>query len=215
MKHYGVALAALALAACAPTVPDSNPESGVGFRNYSDYNSYRAAPAAPPSRTTVLPPAADSTTTVPPPATTPPPAASAAAAAPPASPAGISDENNFAAVSDRESIESDAARLKAQRDAFEAVAPTAVPTRTGSEGPNIVEYALTTKHGVGTQLYRRISLFAGNKAERNCARYASADLAQEAFLQAGGPERDRLGLDPDGDGYACAWDPSPFRRISG
>ena len=35
--------------------------------------------------------------------------------------------------------------------------------------------------------------------------------AQQAFLEAGGPERDRKGLDPDGDGYACAWDPTPFR----
>ena len=24
-------------------------------------------------------------------------------------------------------------------------------------------------------------------------------------------ERDRMGLDPDGDGFACAWDPAPFR----
>ena len=35
--------------------------------------------------------------------------------------------------------------------------------------------------------------------------------AQEAFLKAGGPERDRYGLDPDGDGFACRWDPTPFR----
>jgi hypothetical protein len=30
-------------------------------------------------------------------------------------------------------------------------------------------------------------------------------------LSNGGPERDRLGLDPDGDGFACYWDPTPFR----
>ena len=33
----------------------------------------------------------------------------------------------------------------------------------------------------------------------------------KAFLEAGGPKRDRKGLDPDGDGFACAWDPRPFR----
>jgi hypothetical protein len=38
------------------------------------------------------------------------------------------------------------------------------------------------------------------------------DAAQEAFLAAGGPERDRNNLDPDGDGFACWWDPEPFRR---
>mgnify|MGYP000454045377 CR=1 FL=1 len=48
-----------------------------------------------------------------------------------------------------------------------------------------------------------------------CAKYASADLAQEDFLQRGGPERDRKGLDPDGDGYACNWDPTPFRAAAG
>jgi hypothetical protein len=42
----------------------------------------------------------------------------------------------------------------------------------------------------------------------------SDDLAQEAFLSEGGPERDRLGVDPDGDGFACRWDPTPFRRAA-
>ncbi len=32
---------------------------------------------------------------------------------------------------------------------------------------------------------------------------------------AGGPERDQFGIDPDGDGYACRWDPSPFRKAVG
>ena len=41
-----------------------------------------------------------------------------------------------------------------------------------------------------------------------------SDLAQIEFLERGGPARDRLGLDPDGDGYACAWDPTPFRKAS-
>ncbi len=48
--------------------------------------------------------------------------------------------------------------------------------------------------------------------ERNCAKYGSPDLAQMAFLSKGGPKRDRMGLDPDGDGYACSWDPAPFRQ---
>jgi hypothetical protein len=30
-------------------------------------------------------------------------------------------------------------------------------------------------------------------------------------LANGGPERDKEGLDPDGDGFACGWDPRPFR----
>ena len=38
---------------------------------------------------------------------------------------------------------------------------------------------------------------------------------QEAFLDAGGPKRDPHALDPDGDGFACAWDPRPFRAARG
>lgn len=82
--------------------------------------------------------------------------------------------------------------------------------RPGSSGPNIVDYALATTNPKGTQLYKR-SGFSVSSAAAKCAGYASPDLAQEAFLAKGGPEKDRLGLDPDGDGYACAWDPSPFR----
>lgn len=122
---------------------------------------------------------------------------------------GISDEQDFAAVSQRETIESDAERLARNRAQYTVIQPTAVPERTET-GPNIVAYALSTTHNPGTQVHSRSSLrFTDPMAA--CARYASPDLAQQAFLAAGGPERDRRGLDPDGDGFACAWDPRPFR----
>ncbi len=122
---------------------------------------------------------------------------------------GISDEQDFAAVSQRETIESDAERLARNRAQYTVIQPTAVPERTQT-GPNIVAYALSTTHNPGTQVHSRSALrFTDPQAA--CARYASPDLAQEAFLEAGGPERDRRGLDPDGDGFACAWDPRPFR----
>ena len=122
---------------------------------------------------------------------------------------GISDEQDFQAVAQRETIESDKARIERNRSQYQVVQPGALPTRSGAAGPNIVDYALATSHPVGTQLYRRSTLGGGGGAR--CGGYASPDLAQEAFLSRGGPERDRLGLDPDGDGYACGWDPSPFR----
>ncbi|MEM1237123.1 MAG: hypothetical protein AAGI10_09150 [Pseudomonadota bacterium] len=127
---------------------------------------------------------------------------------------GISDEQNFDAVSGRETIESDAARIAAQREQFQVIQPTALPTRTGS-GANIVAFALSTSHPVGQQVYGRSGLTSQNRFQRNCAQYGSPDQAQQAFLEAGGPERDRRGLDPDGDGFACAWDPSPFRGAAG
>ncbi|WP_171101853.1 hypothetical protein [Ruegeria sp. HKCCD7255] len=129
----------------------------------------------------------------------------------PVSNPGISDEQDFEAVSNRRSIETDAARIEQNRQTYEVVAPTAVPER-GSDGqPNIVKYALSTSNPVGTQLYSRAGFNLQAKAQRNCARFPSADQAQIEFLSSGGPQRDRKGLDPDGDGYACGWDPTPFR----
>ncbi len=125
-------------------------------------------------------------------------------------PARLSDEQNFDAVANRETIESDRVRLEQRRAQFEQVAPTALPERPESIGPNIVAYALSTSHAPGEAIHNRSSLF-GRRDGRNCNRYSNANEAQAAFLSAGGPERDRKGLDPDGDGYACGWDPTPFR----
>lgn len=128
---------------------------------------------------------------------------------------GISDENDFDAVEDRRSIEDDAERRAQNQSQYTVVEATAVPTRSGATGPNIVAFALSTSNPVGTKQYNRISLKSAARHEAACAKYASADQAQIAFLEKGGPQRDRLGLDPDGDGFACDWDPSPYRNASG
>ncbi|MEQ9259685.1 MAG: hypothetical protein RIG84_11345 [Roseovarius sp.] len=126
-------------------------------------------------------------------------------------PTGISEENDFNAVGEVRSIESDAALLAQNRAQYQVVQPTSLPARVDA-GPNIVEYALSTKHPVGTKVWNRIGIAKQSRYERNCAQYASPDKAQADFLEKGGPNRDRLGLDPDGDGYACGWNPAPFRR---
>lgn len=127
---------------------------------------------------------------------------------------GLSDENDFKAVSSRESIQSDAERIARNRAQYQEVEPTALPRRSDETGPNIVQYALSTTNPRGMQLYSRSPLKLPGRAARNCAKYGSADLAQMAFLERGGPTRDRLGLDPDGDGFACNWDPAPFRQAA-
>ncbi|MEM8732433.1 MAG: hypothetical protein AAGF79_21190 [Pseudomonadota bacterium] len=124
---------------------------------------------------------------------------------------GISDENDFQAVASRQSIASDAQRLEQQAAQREVIAPTSVPTRPASSDPNIVQYALATQHPKGSRVYTRSGINLASKAQRNCAKYTSPDQAQIDFLLKGGPDRDRLSLDPDGDGYACGWDPAPFR----
>ncbi|MQQ07717.1 hypothetical protein GFB49_04545 [Epibacterium sp. SM1979] len=128
---------------------------------------------------------------------------------------GISDENDFGAVSSRQSIESDAERLQRNREQFEQVAPTALPQRDGAGDPNIVRFALATSHPKGTRIYSRAGVNLRARSERNCAQFRSGDEAQTEFLRLGGPERDRKALDPDGDGYACGWDPRPFRLAVG
>lgn len=126
---------------------------------------------------------------------------------------GISDEQDFAAVSSRESIESDAQRLERNREQYVQIAPGELPQRPANNGPSIVEFALSTTHPVGTPAFSRSG--GGGDWARACANFASPDLAQEAFLERGGPERDRMGVDPDGDGFACTWDPRPFRAAAG
>ena len=127
---------------------------------------------------------------------------------------GLSDENDFGALAGRQSIESDAERLATNRDRYKLIEPTDLPSRPGETGPNIVAYALATNNPVGEPLYQRFLLFmTADKYRANCVAYASPDLAQIAFLAQGGPDKDPLGIDPDGDGFACAWDPSVFRSI--
>lgn len=125
--------------------------------------------------------------------------------------AGISQENNFDAVAAQRDIQADAARIDANRAQYQQIQPQALPDR-GAAGPNIVAFALSNTHPVGTQVYSRFGFNKASKATRACANYSSPVEAQIAFLEDGGPEKDRAGMDPDGDGYACAWDPAPFRN---
>lgn len=128
---------------------------------------------------------------------------------------GLSNEQDFDAVSAQRSIEGDADRQARLAANYQVVTPGALPDRTATEaGPNIVAYALQTTNAVGQQVHRRFAPNA-NRAARTCAAYTSAEAAQRDFLARGGPERDRLGIDPDGDGFACRWDPAPFRAIRG
>jgi hypothetical protein len=210
------------MAACAPQVPDS----GVGFDSYADYQQRQTQQLQGQS---LPPPAAVSSAPLGSPMPLDPDAqlaADTAAAlnlggvaleASPSNPApvavnaaGISQENDFEEVAGLRTIESDAAAIARNRAQYVLIQPTELPRRSGDGGPNIVEYALRTTNPKGVSLYRRSTIGFQNY-DRNCAQYPSADQAQIDFLARGGPERDRRGLDPDGDGFACDWDPRPFR----
>ncbi|MBS0125187.1 hypothetical protein [Thetidibacter halocola] len=244
MRFLLLGVAGIALLGCAPGVPDSaagvvDPGRGVGFQNYDAYAAARDAQLAGGGSgvTTVPGPidvqgqsldAADSRSRVaaaaansgvlpldaspsnPPPQVIDGPAPQVVSNA-----AGISAENDFDAVSSERDIQADAALLARNRAQYTVVQPTDLPTRPGTSAPNIVEYALRTTNPVGTPLYSRSAFASESRSQRACAGYASADLAQEEFLALGGPEKDRKGLDPDGDGFACGWNPAPFRAVRG
>lgn len=84
----------------------------------------------------------------------------------------------------------------------------------GSMGPNLFAYALSTNHNVGEERFNRSNPLRWRRFERACAQFRTQDEAQEAFLAAGGPQRDPNHLDPNGDGFACWWDPAPFRQAA-
>lgn len=232
----GVVLSAVT--ACSPSVPDSG--AGVGFNDYAQYEVERArreaaltgagtgAPLATAPTTGFTPAQPVNSNAIP----SSQLAAAGIGAGVPAAPVttsgmieatpgnaapalvnnpGISDEQDFAAVSGRETIESDAARRARNAANYEVVGATAVPSRDGTEGPNIVDFAVNAPNAKGQEWYSRSRLSGQSRFQRNCAKYRSPDEAQRDFLASGGPERDRQGIDPDGDGFACGWDPAPFR----
>ncbi|HRW15606.1 MAG: hypothetical protein KDJ78_11720 [Rhodobacteraceae bacterium] len=98
--------------------------------------------------------------------------------------------------------------LQAARSKLVVVPTTSVPSEV--QGVNIALYAQQTTNAVGERRYdRRV----GARLSSSCGRYRTPDEAQRAFLAAGGPQTDSLGLDPDGDGFACKWDPTPYRQL--
>lgn len=218
--------------ACAPTVPDS--AQGVGFENYDTYLARRQAEQAELAQRGTVPetvqaPQRQAVADTSPEAT----AAEAVAvvrgndvAVVQARPQqttqtavvrtnnpSISDEQDFQAVSSRETIESDAERRQAQSSQYKVITPKALPRRPGDAAPTPIQFALSTSHPKGQKMYRR-SPFGASKSAAICAQYDSVEKAQDQFLKNGGPEKDRLGLDPDGDGYACGWDPSVYRGLT-
>lgn len=138
----------------------------------------------------------------------------AVADAAPADNVGISDEQDFSAVSSRQTIESDKARIEQNKAQYQQIQPGALPTRPGEEVSPVIAYAIAAQNKLGQSVYKRSGLSVSS-SEKACQRYASTTEAQEAFLKSGGPKRDAKNLDPDGDGFACRFDPTPFQRGNG
>ena len=70
---------------------------------------------------------------------------------------------------------------------------------------DLLEYSASQNQASGGQKYVRPAI--GYENGSKCQEYSIPEIAQMAFLSLGGPQRDTLLLDPDGDGFACDWVP--------
>lgn len=142
-------------------------------------------------------------------------------AAPPMAPAnegsalGISDTQNFAAVTSRETIEENKARLEANKANYVQIQPAALPEREKEAQVSIVvSNAVNAPNRLNERIYER-GAPKPEVTDAACMSFTSEEKAQETFLAAGGPKRDPKRLDPDGDGFACKFDPTPYQAPKG
>ena len=78
---------------------------------------------------------------------------------------------------------------------------------------NVAHFARDTKNKKGEKIYNRLSFNIYNNWNE-CSKFKNNDDAQRKFLKDGGPTKDKFNLDPDGDGFACEWDPDIYRKLS-
>ena len=159
MQKVAGILVLAALAACNSAPPYSNGD-GVGFGDYDRYRETQVRRQAQYTGVSPIPPAgaiaperatqvslpqpvredtaasigAEAVAAIRPPApsaATQPPVQTAAVAPNRSNPR-ISDEQDFDAVSSRETIQSDAERLEERRQQYQVVQPRALPTRSGN-----------------------------------------------------------------------------------
>ena len=124
----------------------------------------------------------------------------------------MSDENDFEAVSERQSIESDAERIENNRALYVLIEPTSLPSRGLVQTfPSIVEYAIKDYKSLSVpscthdhlQVKHDLIGIVGKVFFTKCSPRGISGLGwSESLIQ-------RV-LDPDGDGFACYWDPEAF-----
>ena len=77
---------------------------------------------------------------------------------------------------------------------------------------NIASFARNSLFKINEKNFKRLISLKFNSIIE-CSKFANSDDAQRYFLTNGGPHENPNNLDPDGDGFACQWDPKIFRMI--
>ena len=133
----------------------------------------------------------------------------------------VADAMTVEAVETNSDVNNDKVLIKDKAEAAEKlesarkqriVIETEKPSQT-TDTVNIAAFARSTINKKGESVYARRS-FQTFDHWTECAFFNTNENAQRFFLSTGGPKVDLKNLDPDGDGFACAWDPSIYRQLA-
>jgi hypothetical protein len=130
---------------------------------------------------------------------------------------GLSENHNHIDLSlstlKQQNIEKEKAAKKLEDARKERIEIEVENSTNYSEYVNVARFARDTKNKKGEKIYTRLSLTIYDNWNE-CSKFKTKDEAQRKFLKDGGPYKDRFNLDPDGDGFACEWDPEIYRELS-
>ena len=101
--------------------------------------------------------------------------------------------------------------LDAARSQLVVVQPGPLPT--GPEGVNVALFAKQSTNAVGQSIYPALGRGAGRRASATAAATATPTRRSAPSWPAAARRPTGYGLDPDGDGFACNWDPAPYRAL--
>ena len=130
---------------------------------------------------------------------------------------GLSENHNQIDLSlstlEQQNIDKEKAAKKLEDARKERIEIEVENSVNNSDYVNVAKYARNTKNTKGEKVYTRLSFSIYNNWNE-CSKFRTQDDAQRTFIKAGGPYNDKFNLDPDGDGFACEWDPEIYRELS-
>ena len=130
---------------------------------------------------------------------------------------GLSENHNQIDLSlstlEQQNIDKEKAAKKLEDARKERIEIEVENSKNYSEYVNVARFARETKNKKGEKIYTRLG-FSIYDNWNECSKFKTKDDSQRKFLKDGGPYKDRFNLDPDGDGFACEWDPGIYRELS-
>ena len=130
---------------------------------------------------------------------------------------GLSENHNLIDLSlstlEQQNIDKEKAAKKLEDARKERIEIEVDNSTNYSDYVNVAKFARDTKNKKGEKVYTRSNISIYNNWNE-CSKFRTQDDAQRKFIKDGGPYNDKFNLDPDGDGFACKWDPEIYRELS-